>query len=97
MGRLTFLYLSALTSQWQTAKQAVVSGRCVAVPAVAAELMLALKDPVLHPAADGLHHLGVLATELALLVHQSRDVVAHHLGAQSAHVPAGGEEEGTQS
>lgn len=67
----------------------MVSGRGVAVPAVAAELVLALGDPVLHPGPDGLHHSGVLAAQLALLVHQTRDVVAHHLGAQGAHVPAG--------
>lgn len=85
----TFRLRSALTSQRQPSKQAVVPGRRVAVPAVAAELMLALKDPVLHPGAHDLHHLGVLATQLALLVHQSGDVVAHHLGAQGAHVPAG--------
>ncbi len=66
----------------------MVSGRCVAVPAVAAELVLALRDPVLNPGPDGLHHLWVLAAQLALLVHQARDVVAHHLRAQGAHVPA---------
>lgn len=60
---------------------------CVAIPAVVAELVLALRDPLLHPGSDGLHHLGVLAAELALFVHQARDVVAHHLGAQGAHVP----------
>lgn len=66
----------------------MVSGRGVAVPAVVAELVLALRDPVLHTGPDGLHHFQVLAAQLALLVHQTRDVVAHHLGAQGAHVPA---------
>lgn len=65
----------------------MVPGRGVAVPAVVAELVLALGDPVLDAGADGLHHLGVLATQLALLVHQPGDVVAHHLGAQGSHVP----------
>lgn len=60
----------------------------VAAPAVVAELVLALRDPVLHPGTDGLHYFGVLAAQLALLVHQTGDVVAHHLGAQGAHVPA---------
>lgn len=66
----------------------MVSGCGVAVPAVVAELVLALCDPVLHPGPDGLHHFGMLAAQLALLVHQTRDVVAHHLRAQGAHVPA---------
>lgn len=79
-----------LTAQQQASEQVVVPGRGVAVPAVAAELVLALRDPVLHPGPDGLHHPGVLAAQLALLVHQAGDVVAHHLGAQGAHVPAGG-------
>lgn len=71
----------------------MVPGYCVAVPAVVAELVLALRDPVLHPGPNSLHHFGVLAAELALLVHQAGDVVAHHLGAKGAHVPAwqGGE------
>ncbi|TNN35489.1 hypothetical protein EYF80_054348 [Liparis tanakae] len=59
-------------------------------PAVLSELVLALGDPVLHAGPDGPHHLGVLAAQLALLVHQAGDVVAHHLGAQRAHVPADG-------
>ena len=77
-----------LTAQQQASEQVVVPGRGVAVPAVAAELMLALGDPVLHPGPDDLHHSGVLAAQLALLVHQPRDVVTHDLGAQGAHVPA---------
>lgn len=78
-----------LTTQQQPSKQVVVPRRGVAVPAMVAELVLALGNPVLGPRADGLHHFGVLAAQLALLVHQTRDVVAHHLGAQGAHVPAG--------
>lgn len=68
----------------------MVPRRGVAVPAMVAELVLALGNPVLGPRADGLHHFGVLAAQLALLVHQTGDVVAHHLGAQGAHVPAEG-------
>lgn len=71
----------------------MVPGRGVAVPAVVAELVLALRDPVPDPGADGLHHLGVLAAQLALLVHQTGDVVTHHLGAQGPHVPAEGTQE----
>lgn len=78
----------ALTAQQQASEQVVVPGCRVAVPAVDAELVLALRDPVLHAGPDGLHHFGVLAAQLALLVHQAGDVVAHHLGAQGAHVPA---------
>lgn len=66
----------------------MVARRGVAVPAVVAELVLALGQPVLGAGADGLHHLGVLAAQLPLLVDQAGDIVAHHLGAQRAHVPA---------
>lgn len=66
----------------------MVPGRGVAVPAVVAELVLALGYPVFHPRPDGLHHFWVLAAQLALLVDQTRDVIAHDLGAQGAHVPA---------
>lgn len=86
----------ALTTQQQPSKQVVVPRRGVAVPAVVAELVLAFGNPVLGPRADGLHHFGVLAAQLALLVHQTGDVVAHHLGAQGAHVPAGGGSGGAQ-
>lgn len=34
----------------------------------------------------------MLAAQLALLVHQTGDVVTHHLGAQGPHVPAEGTE-----
>lgn len=71
----------------------MVAGRGVAVPAVVAELVLALGQPVLGAGADGLHHPGVLAAQLPLLVDQAGDVVAHHLGAQRAHVPAQRERE----
>lgn len=67
----------------------MLPGRGVAVPAVVAELVLALRDPVPHPGPDGLHHLGVLAAQLPLLVHQAGDVVADHPGAQGSDVPAG--------
>lgn len=71
----------------------MIPGRGVAVPTVVAELVLALGDPVPYPGPDGLHHLGMLAAQLALLVHQTGDVVTHHLGAQATHVPAEGTEE----
>lgn len=71
----------------------MIPGRGVAVPAVVAELVLALRDPVPDPGADGLHHLWMLAAQLALLIHQTGDVVTHHLGAQGPHVPAEGTEE----
>lgn len=77
-----------LTAEQQASEQVVVPGHGVAVPAVVAELVLALGYPVLHAGADGLHHFGMLPAQLALLVHQTGDVVAHHLGAQGAHVPA---------
>lgn len=77
-----------LTAQQQPSEQLVVAGRGVAVPAVVAELVLALGQPVLGAGADGLHHPGVLAAQLPLLVDQAGDIVAHHLGAQRAHVPA---------
>lgn len=70
----------------------MIPGCGVAVPPVAAELVLALGNPVFNPGADGLHHLRVLAAQLALLVDQPGNVVAHHLGAQGAHVPVEGTE-----
>lgn len=75
----------------------MIPGRGVAVPTVVAELVLALRDPVPYPGPDGLHHLGMLAAQLALLVHQTGDVVAHHLGAQGTHVPAEGTEEAARN
>lgn len=85
-------FLLWLTAQQQASQQVLVlgSGAGVAVPAMVPELVLTLGDPVLHPTPDGLHHPGVLPAKLALPVHQTRDVIAHHLRAQRAHVPVGG-------
>lgn len=90
------MFPSLLTAQQQPSEELVVSGRGVAIPAVVPELVLALGQPVLGAGADRLHHLGVLAAQLPLLVDQARDVVAHHLGAQRAHVPAGRRQRGAE-
>lgn len=60
-----------------------------AVPAVVAELVLALPDPLLGSLPDRLHDVGVPLAQLPLLVHQPGDVVADHPRAQRPDVPAG--------
>lgn len=76
-----------LTAVQEFAEHPVFPRYSVAVPALMAELVLTLADPLVHSAADRLHHPGVLPAHLPLFIHQTRDVVAHHLRAQSAHVP----------
>jgi len=79
-----------LTAQQDAAQQALPPLQRVAVPAVPAELVLALGGPGGHAAADGEHGVGVPPAQLPLAAHQARHVVAHHPGrAHGAHVPAG--------
>lgn len=80
-----------LTAQQDAAEQALPPLQGVAVPAVPAELVLALRRPGGHAAPDGEHGLGVPPAQLPLPAHQARHVVAHHpRGAHGAHVPAEG-------
>lgn len=59
-----------------------------AVPAVVAELVLALPDPLLGSLPDRLHDVGVPLAQLPLLVHQPGDVITDHPRAQRPDVPA---------
>lgn len=58
-----------------------------AVPAVISELVLALPDPLFGSLAYGLHQVWVALAQLALLVHQARNVVADNAGTQRSDVP----------
>lgn len=86
----------ALTAQQNAAEEPLPPLQGVAVPAVPAELVLALGRPGGHAAADGQHRLGVPPAQLPLPAHQARHVVAHHpRRAHGAHVPAGGKGQGS--
>lgn len=88
--------LTPLTAQQDAAEQALPPLQGAAVPAVPAELVLALGRPGGHAAADGEHGLGVPAAQLPLPAHQPRHVVAHHpRRAHGPHVPAGGKRQGS--
>lgn len=78
-----------LTSEQDPAEEAVVSVQGVAVPAVLAELVLALSCPLGHTQADGAHHVGVSVAQLPLAAYQAWHIVTHHPGraACSFHVP----------
>lgn len=85
-----------LTSEQDSAKEAVVPVQGVAVPAVLAELVLALGRPLGHAQANGTHHIWVSVAQLPLAAHQSWHIVAHHPGraACSFHVPGKGQDRG---
>lgn len=78
-----------LTSEQDPAEEAVVSVKGVAVPAVLAELVLALSCPLGHTQANGTHHVGVSVAQLPLAAYQAWHIVTHHPGraACSFHVP----------
>lgn len=78
-----------LTAQHDPAEHGVVALQGTAVPAVMAELVLALADPLLRPLPDRLHDVRVLLAELPLLVHQPRDVITDHPRSQGSDIPAG--------
>lgn len=61
----------------------------VAVPAVLAELVLALRCPLGHAQANGPHHIWVPVAQLPLAAHQAWHIVTHHPGGAtcSSHVP----------
>lgn len=79
-----------LTSEQDPAKEAVIPVQRVAVPAVLAELVLALCCPLGHAQPNGTHHVRVSVAQLALAAHQAWHIVTHHPGgaACSSHVPA---------
>lgn len=85
-----------LTSEQDPAEEAVVPVQGVAVPAVLAELVLALGCPLCHAQADGTHHVRVSVAQLPLAAHQARHVVTHHPGgaACGSHVPGKGQHRG---
>lgn len=78
-----------LTSEEDPAKEAVVSVQGVAVPAMLAELMLALCCPLSHAQANGTHHVWVSVAQLTLAAHQTWHIVTHHPGGATcrSHVP----------
>lgn len=78
-----------LTSEEDPAKEAVVSVQGIAVPAVLAELVLALRCPLSHTQANSAHHVWVSVAQLTLAAHQAWHIVTHHpRGATwSSHVP----------
>lgn len=78
-----------LTPEQHPAEEAVVPVERVAVPAVLAELVLALRRPLGHAQANRTHHVWVAVAQLPLAAHQSWHVIAHHPGgaSRSSHVP----------
>lgn len=78
-----------LTSEQDPAEEAVIPVQGVAVPAVLAELVLALHRPLSHAQANGTHHIRVSVAQLPLVAHQAWHVVTHHPGGatRSSHVP----------
>ena len=78
-----------LTSKQDPAEEAVIPVQGVAVPAVLAELVLALCCPLGHAQADGTHHVRVSVAQLPLAAHQAWHIVTHHPGGAtcSSHVP----------
>lgn len=67
-----------LTSEEDPAKEAVVSVQGIAVPAVLAELVLALRGPLSHTQANSAHHVWVSVAQLTLAAHQAWHIVTHH-------------------
>lgn len=84
-----YTHTHTLTALHDAAEDGVVSVERAAVPAVVAELVLALADPLLGAFPDGAHEVRVALAELPLLVHQARNVVTYHPCPQSPDVPAG--------
>lgn len=82
-----------LTSEQDPAEKAVVPVQGVAVPAVLAELVLALRCPLGHAQANGTHHVWVSVAQLPLAAYQAWHIVTHHPGgaACSSHVPGKGQ------
>lgn len=78
-----------LTSEQDPAKEAMVPVQGVAVPAMLAELVLALCCPLSHSQANGTHHVWMSVAQLPLAAHQAWHIVTHHpRGATSStHVP----------
>lgn len=85
-----------LTSEEDPAKEAVISVQGVAVPAMLAELVLALCSPLSHTQANGTHHIWVSVAQLTLPAHQAWHIVTHHPGGAtcSSHVPGRDQQEG---
>lgn len=85
-----------LTSKQDPAKEAVVPVQGVAVPAVLAELVLALRCPLCHAQANGTHHIRVSVAQLPLAAHQAWHIITHHPrgAACSSHVPGKGQHRG---
>lgn len=77
-----------LTSEHHPAKDRVVPLQRAAVPSMVPELVLALHNPLFGTLSDRLHQVWVELAQLPLLVHQARNVVADHPGAQRSDVPA---------
>ncbi len=50
-------------------KKIVLARHGIAIPSVVSELVLTFSDPVFNSSANGLHHLGMLAAQLALFVN----------------------------
>lgn len=58
-----------LTSMQKPPKQIVLPRHGIAIPSVVPELVLTFSDPVFNSSSDSLHHLGMLAAQLALFVN----------------------------
>lgn len=78
----------APTSEHDTAKDGVVPVHGGAVPAVVAELVLTLSDPLSGTLAHRAHDVWVTLAQLPLPAHQTRDIVTDHSGPQRPDVPA---------
>lgn len=76
------------TSEHDAAKDSVVPVQGGAVPAVVAELVLALSDPFSGTLAHRAHDVRVTLAQLPLPAHQTRDIVTDHSGPQCPDVPA---------
>jgi len=65
----------------------MVSVQGAAVPAVMAELMLALSNPLFSPATDRLHDVWILLTQLSLFIHQPGNIVTDHTCTKGSNIP----------
>ena len=83
-----YTHTHTLTALHDAAEDGVVSVERAAVPAVVAELVLALPDPLLGALADGLHDVRVPLAQLPLLIHQAGNVITDHTRTQRTYVPA---------
>ncbi len=50
-------------------KKIVLARHGIAIPSVVSELVLTFSDPVFNSSSNSLHHLGMLAAQLALFVN----------------------------